>query len=84
LCGDLVKKKDWSYKEKILELTDEIKVFKIAKAQRKMTTFSSKAHSSSMDHSGSSSHIKRPMNAFMVGIFLNVQLPRANLLLIFS
>ncbi|KAG5672105.1 hypothetical protein PVAND_002260 [Polypedilum vanderplanki] len=34
-----------------------------------MTSFSSKAHSSSsgsMDHSGSNSHIKRPMNAFMV------------------
>lgn len=49
--------------KRILEFIERIKVFKIAK----MTTFSSKNHPPShgtMDHNAS--HIKRPMNAFMV------------------
>lgn len=60
----------WSVKEnwKILEFIEGIKAFKIAKDfPAKMTTFSSKNHQpthGTMDHN--TSHIKRPMNAFMV------------------
>lgn len=52
-------------KKLILEFLEAIKTFEISKvAAKKMTTFSSKQSHATMDHN--SSHIKRPMNAFMV------------------